>query len=460
MFLGILPERWTKTKERWKAICIAVGYDLLQHDRAAEAWRLFERVLRIGKPSIDDSLNSAMCLYHGLGRFHDALALLARANNLGIKEASERGLTKGRYRVLDPVWARHIGHTATIDYVIKLGILEGRKRDDTILYLPLTSPVANKFLLRQVAEQLRLIENSTDLPFDESALQALHYDYLAPLLSDGTTAYFWEVAAKTYRQWHEDGRAPLFALPSEVEERGWAALDKMKVARGAWFVALHVRQGTWDGRNPGLHGILNANIQTFLPAIGEITRRGGWVIRMGDASMIPLPQMPNVLDYCHSDLRADWMDVFLAARCRFMLGTSSGPAYLPALYGVPSVLTNWWPPAQRPWHPTDLFIPKMLRRIDDGRYLTLRETLAEPFSFCHSRNYLASAERVRVDDNDPEMIRAVTIEMLERLDGRAPAEPDVETLHNVVDQTYAACGVHGMGRLAADFVKLHASLLQ
>ena len=199
---------------------------------------------------------------------------------------------------------------------------------------------------------------------------------------------------------------PLLTLPPEIEARGWAALHDAGIPDGAWFVALHVREGKWDGRKPGLQGILNADIATYSEAIDEITRRGGWVIRMGDPSMKPLPSLPNVIDYCHSDLRADWMDIFIAARCRFMIGTSSGPAYIPPLYGVPSVLTNWWPPAQRPWHASDIFIPKMLRRLADGQYLTLGETLSEPFSYCHSLRYLADHEGIRVEDNDPEIIRS------------------------------------------------------
>jgi putative glycosyltransferase (TIGR04372 family) len=168
----------------------------------------------------------------------------------------------------------------------------------------------------------------------------------------------------------------------------------------------------------------------------------------------------KVLDYCHSDLRADWMDVFLAARCRFMLGTSSGPAYLPALYGVPSVLTNWWPPAQRPWHPADLFIPKMLRHKADGRYLTLPETLAEPFSYCHSAHYLANVERVGVEDNDPGSIRAAVAEMLDRLEGGTSADPELDILRAQADTIYGRCGALGMAQLAASFVKMHSYLLQ
>jgi putative glycosyltransferase (TIGR04372 family) len=455
--LRIVPRRWIG-KSSW--LCVRIGHQLLQLDRPAEAWPWFEEGLRCGHPPTDDLLIGAMCLYHGLGRFRDAMALLTRANEQGLEEARILGLDDGRYRVLGSVWARHIGHIATLDYVIKLGLLEGRSREHTILYLPTGSPVANQFLLQQMAAHLRVISDPNDLPFDEAAVQILHYDYLGPRLPDRKTAYFWTIAAETQRRWHNSRRVPLLTLPPEIEARGWAALRGAGIPQGAWFVALHVREGTWDGRNAGLHGMLNADIATYEPAIAEITRRGGWVIRMGDPRMRRLRPTANVLDYCHSDLRADWMDVFLAARCRFMLGTSSGPAYLPALYGVPSVLTNWWPPAQRPWHSADLFIPKMLRHKADGRYLTLPETLAEPFSYCHSAHYLANVERVRVEDNDPGSIRAAVAEMLDRLEGGTSADPELDILRAQADTIYGRCGALGMAQLAASFVKMHSYLLQ
>jgi putative glycosyltransferase (TIGR04372 family) len=384
------------------------------------------------------------------------MSLLERANALGFAEVERRGLGKLPYRVLDSVWARHIGHTATLDYVVRLGALEGRERNDTILYLPPGSKVANPYLLQQVAGQLRIVDNPADLPFGVSAVQALHYDYLAPYLPNGTTAYFWDLAGKTYERWLEQGKGPLLKLPEETAVRGWTALHGSGVPQNAWFVALHVREAKWDERSTGAHGVLNANIETYMPAIAEITRRGGWVIRMGDPSMKPLPTLPNVIDYCHSSLRADWMDIFIATQCRFMLGTSSGPAVIPGVYGVPMLLTNWWPPAQRPWHASDIFIPKMMRRLTNGQYLTLSETLTEPFSYCHSRRYLAELG-IGVEDNDPETIRAGVEEMLARLDAGEDAE--VADLRVRADRIYRSHGVRGMGQLTRGFLQRNEHLI-
>lgn len=457
LVLPMLPDRWIKTPSG-KASCIDTGYHLFQRDRPTEAWQWFERALRVGRPTTDDNLLGAICLYHGLGRFRDAMSLLSRANERNIADMERLNLVNKRFRVLDGFWARHIGDTAILDYVIKLGILEGRGRDETILYLPPGSPIANRFLLQQIAVHLRLVEDPADFPFDVSAMPALRYDPMAPRMPDGTAVYIWEIAGKTYKRWQQEGRGPLLSLPSETKARSWEALHRAGVPPGAWFVAMHVREGKWYGRNEGPRAILNADITTYLPTIAEITRRGGWVLRMGDAGMRPLPALPNVIDYCHSELCADWMDVFIASQCRFMLGTSSGPAYIPPLYGVPSVLTNWWPPAQRPWHASDIFIPKLIR-MSDGRYLTLSETLAEPFSYCHSRRYLADHEGVQVEDNDPEMIRAAVEEMLARLDGNVNDSTEVSDLRLRADQIYVAHGAPGMSQLARAFLQRHKGMI-
>jgi putative glycosyltransferase (TIGR04372 family) len=442
-----------------KRLRLKIANGLFQIDYPSEAMEYLRRSSGKGELSRDEQLFLAMCLFLGLGRFREAMSHYAKLNEIRLAEAVDLGLGKCPFRILDNSWVRYFGDTATLDYVIKLGILEGRARDDTILYLAPKSSVANRALVEQIANYLRLVEDPADLPFDVSAIPTLRFDYLAPRLHDGSSAYVWEIAGKTYERWHQERRGPLLTIAPEIEARGWAVLHSVGVPKGAWFVALHVRESRWGGRRAGLRSILNADIASYLPAIAEITRRGGWVVRMGDPDMSPLPALAKVVDYCHSDLYADWMDVFIVACCRFMLGTSSGPAYIPALYGVPSVLTNWWPPAARPWHASDIFVPKMPRRSTDGRYLTLSETLREPFSWCHSRRYLADRHGVHIEDSDPDIIRGAVKEMLERLEGDSSQDVKTTQLRARADGIYELHNVVGMGQLARDFVRRYHDLL-
>jgi putative glycosyltransferase (TIGR04372 family) len=166
-----------------------------------------------------------------------------------------------------------------------------------------------------------------------------------------------------------------------------------------------------------------------------------------------------VIDYCHSDLRADWMDVFIGACCRFMIGTASGPAFIPPLYGSPVLLTNWWPPAQRPWHASDIFVPKLLRSLVDGRYLTLSESLREPFSYCHSRNYLADREKMYVDDCDPLVLAGAADEMLARSDGDMSCSAEITDLRARADRIYRAHEIFGAGHFATAFLQRYANVI-
>lgn len=453
-----LPERLIRRLGR-QSVYVSAGYSLFQHDQPEEAWLCIQRYLRIGCPSIDEYLLAANCLYQGLGRLGDAIALLTQVNQQSLRQAANFGLGDAPFRVLDSVWARHIGHLGIMDYVLKLGVLEGRRREDTILYLPSGSPVANRFLVDQLGEHLRLIENPADLPFPVAALQALHFDLFAPRLPNQSTAFSWDIAGQTLQRWETEVRPPLLKLPLEIADRGWAVLRKMGMPRGAWFVTLHVREGTWDGRSPGMNLARNADIFTYFPAIAEITRRGGWVVRIGDPSMTALPLLANVIDYCHSGIRSDWMDIFLLACCRFMVGTNSGPVLVPQLYDVPVVLTNWWPAGERPWRSGDIFIPKMLRRLADGQHLTLSETLCEPQCWCYSRRYLAERVGVYLEDDDSESILTAVQEMLLRMEGSLSWDPEVAELRSRADRIYRSHGIAGMAQLAAAFLRRHPNLI-
>jgi len=459
LLLSILPVDWPRG-EMGKAFRLAVGnLVLLRHDRPEQAWFWMQRVLRSGTRSIEEYFLGAVCLYQGLGRMREATALFARANERDFAAAQALGVAHLPYRVLDETWVRHIGDAATLDYVIKRDVLEGRPAQDIILYAPSEGRIGNRFLVQQLTQRLRLVERADELPFAAPALGALHYHYQFPRQADGSTAFFWDVAAGAQRRWQKEGRRPLLEFPPEVATRGLALLEKAGVPRGAWFVALHVRDIVWRGATSGLQAIRNADTASYLPAIDEITRRGGFVVRMGDADAPRLPPHAPVIDYCRSDMRSDWMDIFLLARSRFVLGSASGPVFVPPLYGVPSVLTNWWPPGMRPWHASDIYIPKLAKRVADGTYLTLSEMLREPVSYCHSPRYLGERHGLGVEDNAADIIHDAVVEMFTRFEDGASSDAELEDLRTRADRIYQSHGHIGMAQPSRCFLRRYRDLI-
>jgi putative glycosyltransferase (TIGR04372 family) len=211
------------------------------------------------------------------------------------------------------------------------------------------------------------------------------------------------------QQWEKEGRGPLLTLKDSDHERGWDCLKRFGVRQGDWFVGLHVRDTDFKNAR-------DSDIDTYRMAIESVTARGGWVIRMGNPSMPPLLPMPRVIDYAHSEARSDWMDVFLWARCRFFIGTQSGPYMVPSTFGVPCVLTNSFPMAL-PLPYQNINIYKLYWSEKEKRYMTFSEACASRVGLAESRKYISSTG-VRLVDNTPEEINDVVLEMLERLEDK------------------------------------------
>jgi putative glycosyltransferase (TIGR04372 family) len=325
-----------------------------------------------------------------------------------------------RIRFIRLVHTERIGHLALEpDCYAKDRKLEGRREISVLLTDP--DKIANPCLLelwRQhyvVVRSPRLVRFLRPLqvyPFLDRFLIAY-----AVAIDDTATCY------TTYRQWGT--RGPLLVLPEAQRQAGRATLAKMGVPEDAWFVCVHSREGGYSPQDEHLHTYRNSDIHDYVPAMQAIVASGGWCIRVGDPTMRPLsPPVPGVIDYALSPHKSAEMDVFLAAECRFMLGNSSGLYILSATFGKPCALAN-----QAPLSGiygvgvNDLAIPKWPKR--DG----VRQQL-EPFLRSPSANYrfseLYEKDGLELENNTPEEIRALTQEMLERLEGRAVYTADDE----------------------------------
>ncbi|HEC14595.1 MAG TPA: TIGR04372 family glycosyltransferase [Rhodospirillales bacterium] len=229
---------------------------------------------------------------------------------------------------------------------------------------------------------------------------------------------------------------------------------------GAWFVTLHVREaGFFDedvSTNHNRHR--NARIEDYMLAIEEITGRGGWVIRIGDPSMTPLPEMERVIDYANGDFRRDWMDLFCVAEGRFYFGMPSGPSSVAVNFGVPTLGTNWFPLGPWPYSEGDIFLHKLFRSKDDGRILSIEDSLKPPF-FCSLEPLFFEAQGIEILDNTPDEIRDGVIEMFDALDGKAvysDEEQAAQDRYRVLADPYHV----GLSpRLARDFLAAHPELI-
>jgi putative glycosyltransferase (TIGR04372 family) len=359
--------------------------------------------------------------------------------------------------ILGHDWVRNIGHIAFLGHLIKMQQLQIAPWRHIILvareahvanlpYLDLWRPFIT------IVTDPVLVDRYTPL----TLLCGFRFSTLFPF-PGRPDLYNAELAAAVEDKWEEARREPLLALDAETKSAGRRSLESLGMPADAWFVCLHVRESGFHQLNDETR---NATLPTYFKAIKTITDRGGWVVRIGDASMTPLPAMERVIDYPHTALKSPAMDVFLCAECRFIVGMHSGLSHMPYSFGRPSVMTNWLNTGSLPPYPRDgIYLPKLLRTLTDHHLLPLRDTLGEVWGArCYGKCDLKS-HGVELVDNSEDDINDAVLEMLARLDGRLTADPANDERQDRLLAQLPQVPPRGVARLSASFLRAHQHLL-
>lgn len=283
--------------------------------------------------------------------------------------------------------------------------------------------VANQYLMNYWKKYFYIVESK----FSCFMLEAIFYwpfmrhETAYIINNDNSAQYAYQVNA----MW--GNRPPLLMLTEDDKKFGDEKLVELGLPQNVWFVCVHAREGGFSPQDETLHSHRNGQINNLLLAIQEITRRGGWVIRLGDPTTMPLNQMPQVIDYAHHPLRSARLDVILCVKSRFILGNTSGIFIVGTVFGTPCALVNMIPVATLGFMQQDISIPKLLKK--DNRYLSFTEVMNSPISQIRYAS-IYEQQGITIEENSPEDILDVTIEMLDRLDGIHVVNIDDEKLHD------------------------------
>ncbi len=220
-------------------------------------------------------------------------------------------------------------------------------------------------------------------------------------------------------------RVPAHLRLTEAERRrGEAGRRALGLPPGVPHVCLLGRDDRYLRAVSGEHGDgghqwpRNMDIAAFGPAALALAERGYAVVRMGSLVAEPFAvEHPLVFDYASHPARDPFLDIFLAATCRFFVGAPSGLLHVPMVFRIPCLSVNLVRVGlMHACDPRDMTIFKLLRLRRENRLLTLSEILATGRAV---RRIEEAASDADVDylDNTPEDIRDAALEMHERLEG-------------------------------------------
>lgn len=241
--------------------------------------------------------------------------------------------------------------------------------------------------------------------------------------------------------WHDSDHRewtlgkPTLEFTASEEARGSAALRSLGIEESDWFICFQSRDPSYErSRNgfgaPSLPFWSNrdCHIENYLGAVEFIASQGGYALRMGAIVDTPiLARSPRVIDYATGH-RDDFLDIYVLAKCRFFLGNTSGLLGVPLTFNRPLAVANYCPFAVAGLGRTTLYIPKLLRRISDGRFLTFQEIrelglmgedIKHQLRLLHSSFYRDYG--LEWVENDVDDIIDLCKDMLDQLEGRRPS---------------------------------------
>ncbi len=204
------------------------------------------------------------------------------------------------------------------------------------------------------------------------------------------------------------GPPPGLRIPEAMEASLAAALEGTGVRRDGWFATLHLRESGYEYRK-GISDKRSVDPLAYLQMVeAVIERMGGQVVRLGDPSMTPFPDMPGLIDLSRVPDSFP-LQAYAVSRSRFYIGTASGPLALACAFKVPTATTNALHVSM--WNDGNVVLPQRDisfdgRTIHSGREfiealdafpgvprgMTYRENTPEELCRCAEHMYEATAD--------------------------------------------------------------------
>jgi putative glycosyltransferase (TIGR04372 family) len=296
-----------------------------------------------------------------------------------------------------------IGHLACNTDLFLRRLQLGIKKKDNILYIGVSSVPCNHQLLKMFSRILPIVQSPFFYQITRSYVvrKSKFYEDLSIFMSNDYFEF-------------NNSLVNLFFTEKE-EKKGKEILKKLSIEDNDWFVCFHSRDSAYLLDSERKADYRDSDVNSYLKAVEYVVSCGGFAIRMGSAVEKPIPTTDRIIDYATYH-RTDFGDIYLSAKCKFFLGSTSGLHLVSTIFHVPVACANFIPLEYAPVRSDNLFIPKKIWSNEKRRLLTFREILEFGVGKFQDTKEYESAGLVPVE-NTAEEIFELAREMNERLDG-------------------------------------------
>ena len=314
-----------------------------------------------------------------------------------------------------------LGNSYAIENLIRANSLGLRKKKNILMFVKKNEKFRNNCLTKYFSKYINIIrEDDTNLEIKNfSSLLALPLGLCLPTDNE---CLFLDAAANRCESKEEESKKKnyIFSLDEKDLENGKKSLKKFGLPDDAWYVTLHIRQVGYrnETKENTKENFRNSNPDNYIKAIKRITDAGGWVFRMGDSSMTPLPKMNQLIDYANSSLKSDSLDIFLGATSKFCIGTDAGYLRIPRFFGVPVILTNCSTSIiYYSLKKNDLYLPRLIKKKINNESINLNQMMTSPLALYVSDDNFKKSGLYTIE-NSPEEIDSAVIQMMQSIENK------------------------------------------
>ena len=243
-------------------------------------------------------------------------------------------------------------------------------------------------------------------------------------------------------KWHDSNftimRTSCNLVPNKnFINRGNKFLESISVPKDAKILCLIVRDNGYlkkqfPNQNWKYHDYRNCKIENYKLAITAAINKGYYVFRMGqDADEKILINDTKFIDYSNK-YRTDFLDVFLAYKCKLCITTGTGWDSLPSfVFRKPVIFTNFTPVGNMTTYSKNfMFSIKIHYDRVKNKKMNLKEISENPVAYASSSEIFESSN-IELIENNPEELKDLTLEMIDKLENNfAISDKDLENQNN------------------------------
>jgi len=227
---------------------------------------------------------------------------------------------------------------------------------------------------------------------------------------------------------------PQLSFSDREKEIATRALHRVGVSEEDDIVCFMIRDGAYHVKRPedqDAESHRDTQLHVLLPIMERLASLNYKVFRMGAKVLQALPTSnPSIVDYATNGMRTELLDLFLIARCRFMVSNGTGVDALTTNFRRPLVHVNV--PQfgfEDELGSSVIFTPKHFWSKVEKRMLTFREIFERSAHLYTLRSHYDEAG-IEPVDNTNEEITAVVLEMEQRIAGQWVGDDEDDILQD------------------------------